>query len=43
MVLIVSFFKKILSIDFSTPQEMLYFASSIFVICLGVYFMHKQH
>lgn len=43
MVLIVSFFKKILSIDFNTPQEMFYFAGSIFVLCLGVYFMHKTH
>ena len=43
MVLIVSFFKKILSIEFETPQDMFYFAASIFVLCLGVYFMHKDH
>ena len=43
MVLIVSFFKKILSIEFTTPQDMFFFASSIFVICLGVYFLHKGH
>jgi len=43
MVLIVSFFKKILSIEFETPQDMFFFASSIFVLCLGVYFMHKEH
>lgn len=42
MVLIVSFFKKVLSIDFDTPLDMLYFAGSIFVLCLGVYFMHKS-
>ena len=41
MVLIVSFFKKVLSIDFDTLLDMLYFAGSIFVLCLGVYFMHK--
>lgn len=42
MVLIVSFFKKVLSIDFDTPLDMLYFAGAIFVLCLGVYFMHKS-
>jgi uncharacterized membrane protein YqhA len=43
MVLIVSFFKKILPMEFDEPLEMLYFAASIFVLCLGVYFMHKDH
>ena len=43
MVLIVTFFKQIISIDFDTPLEMFYFAGSIFAICFGVYFMHKSH
>ena len=43
MVLIVTFFKQIISIDFSTPLDMFYFAGSIFAICFGVYFMHKSH
>ena len=43
MVLIVTFFKQIISIEFSTPLDMLYFAGSIFAICFGVYFMHKSH
>jgi len=43
MVLIVTFFKQIVTIEFSTPLEMLYFAGAIFAICFGVYFMHKSH
>ncbi len=43
MVLVVTFFKKILAADFQTPLELLYFAISIFAISFGVYFMHKAH
>jgi len=43
MVLIVSFFKKVLHMDFSTPLNMLYFALSIFALSLSLYFMHKAH
>ena len=43
MVLIVTFFKQIIEVEFTTPLEMLYFAGSIFAICFGVYFMHKSH
>ncbi len=44
MVLVVTFFKKILSMDdvFTTPLHMMYFAVSIFAISFGVYFMHKS-
>ncbi|MEM7396401.1 MAG: YqhA family protein [Verrucomicrobiota bacterium] len=43
MVLVVTFFKKILAMEFTTPLDMLYFALSIFAISFGVYFMHKAH
>lgn len=42
MVLVVAFFKRIISMEFNTPLEMLYFALSIFAISLGVYFLRKQ-
>lgn len=42
MVLIVSFFQGVLSIDFKTPLEMLYLAVSIFVLSIGLYFLHKN-
>jgi uncharacterized protein (TIGR00645 family) len=44
MVLIVTFFKKIISMGdvFTTPLDMMYFAISIFAISFGVYFMHKS-
>jgi len=41
MVLIVNFFQRVLHTNFSTPQEMLYFAGSIFALSLALYFMHK--
>ncbi len=41
MVLIVSFFKKVINMDFSTPLEMLYLAGSILALALALYFMHK--
>ena len=43
MVLVVSFFKRVLGMEFNTPMEMMYFAISIFAISFGVYFMHKAH
>ncbi len=44
MVLIVSFFKKVINMDFSTPLEMMYLAGSILALALALYFMHKgQH
>ena len=41
MVLIVSFFKKVIHMDFSTPLSMLYLAGSILALALALYFMHK--
>jgi len=41
MVLIVSFFKKVINMDFNTPLEMLYLAGSILALALALYFMHK--
>tara|TARA_Y100000766_G_C18898698_1_gene602265 strand:+ start:501 stop:1061 length:561 start_codon:yes stop_codon:yes gene_type:complete len=43
MVLIVSFFERILkNQNFTDPQDMLYFAVSIFALSLGVYFIKKE-
>lgn len=42
MVLIVSFFKQVLSVPYESPLEMLYFALSIFAVSFGVYFLRKQ-
>ena len=41
MVLIVSFFKKVLHTDFTTPLEMLYFALSITLLAIGLSFLSK--
>jgi len=41
MVLIVSFFKRVLHTNFSGAVEMLYFSISIFALALALYFMHK--
>ena len=41
MVLIVSFFKKVINMNFDTPLEMLYLAGSILALALALYFMHK--
>ena len=41
MVLIVSFFKKVINMNFSTPLEMMYLAGSILALALALYFMHK--
>ncbi|QSZ66482.1 YqhA family protein [Methanofollis aquaemaris] len=42
MVLIVSFFQRVLTMEFNTSQDMLFMALSILAISLGVYFMHKH-
>lgn len=41
MVLVVSFFQKVLHTNFSTPLEMLYFALSITALAVGLYFLGK--
>ena len=41
MVLIVSFFKKVLHTNFETPLEMMYFALSITLLSVGLYFLSK--
>ena len=41
MVLVVSFFQKVLYTSYKTPVELLYFAVSIMLLALGLYFLHK--
>jgi uncharacterized membrane protein YqhA len=41
MVLIVSFFKKVIHMNFDTPLSMMYLAGSILALALALYFMHK--
>ena len=41
MVLVVSFFQRVLHTDYSGAQDMLYFAISILALALGLYFLHK--
>ncbi len=41
MVLVVSFFKKALYTNYSSPLEMLYFAIAILALSIGLYFLHK--
>ena len=41
MVLIVSFFKKVINMSFDTPLQMLYLAGSILALALALYYMHK--
>jgi uncharacterized membrane protein YqhA len=41
MVLIVSFFQRILSMTFTNSMDMLFMAVSIAVICIGVYYLQK--
>lgn len=43
MVLIVSFFKKVLDMNYDSPLEMMYFALSIFALSLGVYLINKKN
>jgi len=42
MVLVVSFFQRVLLMPYDTPLNMLYFAISIFAISFGIYFLHKE-
>ena len=42
MVLIVSFFERVLKMNYETPLEMLYFAISILALSLGVYLVRKH-
>ena len=42
MVLIVSFFERILTMEYSTPLEMMYFAISIFSLSFGVFILNKN-
>ncbi len=42
MVLIVSFFKRVLHTQYNGALEMLYFAGSIFALSVGLYFLHKS-
>lgn len=41
MVLVVSFFQRVLHTDFATPLEMLYFALSITALSVGLFFLGK--
>jgi len=41
MVLVVNFFQRVLHTNFSTPLEMLYFAGSITLLAVGLYFLGK--
>lgn len=41
MVLVVSFFQKVLHTNFITPLEMLYFALSITALAVGLFFLGK--
>ena len=41
MVLVVSFFKRVLHTPYEGAIEMLYFAGSILALALGLYFLHK--
>ena len=41
MVLVVSFFQKVLHMEYTTALEMLYFALSIFALSVGLYFLGK--
>ncbi|WP_187648087.1 YqhA family protein [Nitrosophilus labii] len=42
MVLIVSFFKRVLHTEYNGALEMLYFSGSIFALAIGLYFLHKS-
>jgi len=41
MVLIVSFFQRVLAMKFTNSMDMLFMAVSISVICIGVYFLQR--
>lgn len=42
MALIVAFFSKVLNMGIETSLDMIYFASSILGLSLGLYFLHKD-
>jgi len=41
MVLVVSFFQKVLYTNYNSPLEMLYFAGSILLLSVGLHYLHK--
>ena len=41
MVLVVNFFQRVIHTSFATPLEMLYFAGSITLLAVGLYFLGK--
>lgn len=43
MVLIVSFFQRVLELQISSSVDMLFMAASIAALCIGVYFLHRLH
>jgi len=43
MVLIVSFFKQVLHLEYKSPVETLYIALGVLLIALALYFTHKGH
>jgi len=43
MVLIVSFFKQVLHLEYKNPLETLYIALGVLLIALALYFTHKGH
>jgi uncharacterized membrane protein YqhA len=42
LVLVVSFFQRVLTMEYNTPLEMFYLALSIFALSTGLYFLHKH-
>jgi uncharacterized membrane protein YqhA len=42
-VLIVTFFERVLKMEYSEPLDMLYFAVSIFALSFGVYLIKKHN
>lgn len=42
MILVVSFFKNVLNVQFTTPMEILYMAGGILFVSLATYFGHKS-
>ena len=42
MVLVVSFFRRVLHTEYNGALEMLYFAAAILLLSLGLYFLHNK-
>ena len=42
MILIVTFFKHVIRIDYNDPLNILYLAAGILMVALSLYFSHKQ-